>query len=69
MAVLKLTDSEFNEMEKVAREQIAYTHPLKYATASMWNNIGRHNLHVLRDLRRLRNTIKRTINEKGRNHN
>jgi hypothetical protein len=58
-AISGLTDEDLKCVELMAREQIAYLHPFKMATASKINDAGRHNLHVLRNLRRVRNTIKK----------
>lgn len=56
-AIAALTDDDIIEVEKIAREQVAYSHPLKMATARKINSTGKHNLSVLEDLRKIRETI------------
>jgi hypothetical protein len=59
LQISNLTDAELEEVERESRKQISYVHPLKFATAKRINDTGRHNLSVLRNLRRLRNCIKK----------
>lgn len=56
-AILKLTENDFKAVENMANEQLAYNHPLKYATAAKFNNLGTHNIQVLKGLKELHSTI------------
>lgn len=56
-AVLKLTDADFTEVEKMYEEQASYCHPLKMAKASKQHELGSHNQRVVEALKALRSTI------------
>jgi hypothetical protein len=56
-AVLKLKDEDFSEMETVIRNQLAYNHPLKMATARWQGELAGHNGRVLEALRNLKTVI------------
>lgn len=58
IAVLKLQDSDFEEMGKVYTEQEKYTHPLKMATANRQHALGMHNRKVTQALKNLQDTIR-----------
>lgn len=58
-ALIRLTDQDFQEAEKMYVEQESYSHPFKNAQASQINAIGRHNRRVLEALR----VAKRAIEE------
>jgi hypothetical protein len=57
-AVLKLQDSDFEQVEKMYKEQASYCHPLKHATASKQHALGEHNKKVVLALKALSDTIK-----------
>lgn len=59
MAINKMTDAEIEECESVAREQVSYIHPLKYATAAKYNKLGEHNIAVLAKVKELRTIMKK----------
>lgn len=56
-SVLKITDEDFNEAQKMAEEQINYLHPLKIATQRKYNKMGRNNLKAIILLKDLKRTI------------
>lgn len=56
--VLKVTDEEIAEAEKIAHGQLDYLSPLKMATTARQHALGKHNMAVLTKLRELRDTIK-----------
>jgi hypothetical protein len=56
--VAKITDAELDELERMAKGQLAYFSPLKMATTGRQHALGQHNLAVLTKLRELRDTIK-----------
>ena len=56
--ILKVTDEEIAEAEKMAKGQLAYFSPLKMATQGRQHALGKHNLAVLAKVRELRDTIK-----------
>lgn len=57
-AVLKLQDSDFEEVEKMYKEQEGYVHPLTMATAGRQHALGEYNRKVVEALKSLRDTIK-----------
>ena len=56
--VLRLTDSDFEQVRIMAEEQSNYTHPLKNATAQKQHKLGDHNTRVINALYTLREVIK-----------
>jgi hypothetical protein len=57
-AVRKLSDAELDDLERMAKGQLAYLSPLKMATSARQHALGNHNLLVLTKLRELRDAIK-----------
>lgn len=57
-AVEKLKDNDFEEIEKMYKEQKYYVHPLKMATANKQHALGEHNRKVAGALKTLRDIIK-----------
>lgn len=55
---LKITDSQLDNTEQMAKSQIAYFSPLKMATTAKQHALGKHNLAVLAKVRELRDTIR-----------
>ena len=55
-----LTTEEITEMEVIANRQAQYIHPLKQATQAKQNALGEHNQRVMKDLRKLYETLKRS---------
>lgn len=55
--VLKITDTEVNELREIARNQLAYNHPFKMATARRQHALGQHNNKVLDKLLELKEVI------------
>lgn len=55
--VVELTDKDLLAVEKMAEEQINYTHPLKNGKANGINKKGKHNTRVLLALRALKKVI------------
>ncbi len=56
-SVLKLQDSDFEEIEKMIEGQEKYSHPLKCKTAKRINDTGRHNRKVMNALKQLKNIL------------
>lgn len=56
-SVLKLQESDFEEVEKMIEQQERYTHPLKCKTAGEFNELGNHNRRVMNALKQLKETI------------
>ena len=57
--VLSITDEELAEMDKIAKDQLSYNHPMKMATVRWQHELGEHNKAVLKGLRKLRETIRK----------
>lgn len=57
-SVMKLQDSDFEEIEKAYKNQLAYISPLKMATTSKQHMLGEHNEKVIIALKVLRDVIK-----------
>ncbi len=55
--ILKLSEVDIEEAEKMAQEQIEYIHPLKYAKASKFHKMGNNNKKILTALKNLRTLI------------
>lgn len=53
-----LSDEDLNAAERMAREQLTYTSPLKMATVARSHKLGSHNLRVVLELRAIRETIR-----------
>lgn len=56
-AIKGLTEEDFEAVTKMAKEQIAYIHPLKNGKATKLHKFGKHNLKVLEHLRKTKETI------------
>ena len=56
-SVIKLQDSDFEELEKMIEQQERYSHPFKNKTAGKLNDTGNHNRKVMEALKSLRNVI------------
>jgi len=56
-AILKLQDSDFEEVEKMIEEQERYSHPLKCYSAKKLNEIGNHNSKIINMLKQLKEII------------
>lgn len=56
-AVKNLTEKDFKAVLNMAKEQSEYTHPLKMATASKLNDIGKYNFKVIEALKNLKTII------------
>lgn len=57
-AVLKLTDTDFEQVRKMAQGQRNYINPLKPATSQKQQMLGDHNTRVINALYELREIIK-----------
>lgn len=57
-SILSITDKDLAAIEKMAKEQSEYIHPLKNATAGKYHELGNHNLLVFEALKNIRNIIK-----------
>lgn len=57
-AVLKLTEEDFGEVEKIIEQQCTYNHSLKNGTVIWQRELAEHNTKVLEKLRELKDTIK-----------
>lgn len=57
-SVLELRESDFEEMEIIYKEQKAYCHPFKNATAKRQHRLGEHNEKVIVALKALCEAIK-----------
>lgn len=57
--VLQVTDEDIAEIERIAKDQMDFVHPLKNGTASRLHRLGEHNLNVLEGIRALRETIRK----------
>lgn len=55
--IIKLTENDFACVEKMAKEQQEYIHPLKYAKANKLNNTGDNNMKVIMALKTLQKLI------------
>lgn len=56
--ILKVTDTEIEELEEVAQSQLNFLSPLRTATTARQYALGKHNLSVLKAFRELRDIIK-----------
>jgi hypothetical protein len=52
-----ITDQELEELEKIAKGQIAFFSPLRMATTARQKELGEYNFRVLACVRNLRDTI------------
>ena len=55
--VLTLTEEDFSEVEKMAREQTDYVNPLKLERQTKFNDMGDHNMNVLAALKNLKQVL------------
>ena len=58
VAVLELTDADFEQVKIMAEEQRSYVHPLKSATAQKFQELGDYNTRVINALYALREIIR-----------
>lgn len=65
LAIKRLSESDFTDIEKLAEEQSNYTHPLKHGTANKLNDLGEYNQRVIRQLKLLMETIQNAPNKKA----
>ncbi len=56
--ITRITDAEIAGVEKIAKQQMDYIHPLKMATATKVHATGVKNLECLKKLRELRDLLK-----------
>ena len=56
--VLKTSDEEIVELDRLAADQTEYIHPLKYAKAARLHDCGSHNQRVLAQFKALRDVLK-----------
>ena len=57
IAVLKLTDADFEEVREMVIEQGNYTHPLKNGTANKYHELSKHNMRVIKALQYLQDVL------------
>ncbi len=62
--VLKITEEELKEMEKIAQQQMEYFNPLKMETAGWQHELGQHNKRVVKKIRELKETLEAGANIK-----
>lgn len=56
-SVLTLTDEDLDAVDKMAKEQKNYIHPLKGARQEKFNKMGTYNQRVLSALKKLREVL------------
>ncbi len=55
--ISRVTDAEIAGVEKIAKQQMDYIHPLRMASATKVHNTGAKNLECLKKLRELRDLL------------
>jgi hypothetical protein len=55
--IMHLTEEDFEAIEYLADQQMAYMHPLKMATQAKLNDLGVHNRRVAKGLRNMKAAI------------
>jgi hypothetical protein len=55
--IARLTDADFAAVERIAKDQVSYMHPLKMATAGRIQSTGKKNMVVIEKLRELRTVL------------
>ena len=55
--VLTITEEEFSLLEDIAKGQLEYSHPLKCGTAIRLQQLGEHNMKMIKVLREFKDVL------------